>query len=322
MKSRRTGALTAALALLSLALATGCGDDDESAADQNGESAVAESGSFPVTVEDATGEVVVEQPPERIVSLSPSATETLFAVGAGDQVVAVDDESDYPPEAPTTDLSAYEVNLEAIADYEPDLVIAPADVPRDVINGLRKLGLTVLANAAAETLDDAYAEAEELGLVTGHPDEGVEVADEMRSQIDELVDSAPEGDGLAVFHELDQELFSAASDTFIGRIYERLGLANVADPAADKAGSPYPQVSEEAVIESDPDLVILADSECCGQTPAKVARRPGWDGLAAVQNDAVVAIDDDIASRWGPRLPTFVERVVGAMELASGAEPD
>jgi iron complex transport system substrate-binding protein len=322
MKSRRRAPLAAVIALLSLVLgAGGCGDDDDSPPDQSDQGVVAESGSFPVTVEDATGEVVVESRPERIVSLSPSATETLFAVGAGDQVVAVDDQSDYPQEAPITDLSAFQPNVEAIADYEPDLVIAPADVPRDLIGGLRKLNLTVLAEPAAETLNDAYGQAREIGLVTGHPEEGVEVADEMRSRIEDLIDTAPKDERLSVFHELDQELFSPASDTFIGRIYVRLGLANVADPAAEKSGSPYPQVSEEAVIEADPDLVILADSECCGQTPAKVAERPGWDEISAVQNDAVVAIDDDIASRWGPRLPIFVERVVGAMELASEGQP-
>ena len=315
MKSRWTGPLAAAIALL--LLTGGCGDSaDTSPAASSDEG----SGSFPVSVEDATGEVVVERRPERIVSLSPSATETLFAVGAGDQVVAVDDQSDYPPSAPTTELSAYEPNVDAIAGYEPDLVIAPADVPRDVIGGLRKLGLAVLAEPAPEELQEAYAQARELGLVTGHPEEGRRVANEMRARVDELIESAPDAGSLAVFHELDPDLYSAASESFIGRIYERLGLRNIADPAAEKTRSPYPQLSAEAVLTADPDIVVLADSECCGQTPAKVSRRPGWASISAVREDTVVAIDDDIASRWGPRLPTFVSRVVAAMERASGGE--
>jgi iron complex transport system substrate-binding protein len=317
MKSRWTGPIAAATALL--LLTAGCGDSAErppAASSDEG------SGSFPVSVKDATGEVVVERRPERIVSLSPSATETLFAVGAGDQVVAADDQSDYPPSAPTTELSAYEPNVEAIAAYEPDLVIAPADVPRDVIGGLRKLGLPVLAEPAPEELRDAYAQARDLGVVTGHPEEGRRVAREMRTRVDELIESAPDAASLAVFHELDPDLYSAASESFIGRIYERLGLRNIADRAAAKTGSPYPQLSTEAVISADPDLVVLADSECCGQTPAKVGRRPGWASIAAVREDAVVAIHDDIASRWGPRLPIFVEKVLAAMERARPVEGD
>jgi iron complex transport system substrate-binding protein len=317
MKLRWTGPIAAATALL--LLTAGCGDSaDRSPEAGSGE----EPGSFPVSVKDATGEVVVERRPERIVSLSPSATETLFAVGAGDQVVAADDQSDYPPSAPTTELSAYEPNVEAIAAYEPDLVIAPADVPRDVIGGLRKLGLPVLAEAAPEELRDAYAQARDLGVVTGHPEEGRRVAREMRTRVDELIESAPDTASLAVFHELDPDLYSAASESFIGRIYERLGLRNIADRAAAKTGSPYPQLSTEAVISADPDLVVLADSECCGQTPAKVGRRPGWASISAVRKDAVVAIHDDIASRWGPRLPIFVEKVVAAIERATPAEGD
>ena len=313
MKSGRTGPLAAVA--IALALFAGCGDsDDESADDASG------SASFPVTIEDATGSVTVAEEPQRIVSLSPTATEMLFAVGAGEQVLAVDEQSDYPPEAPTTELSAYEPNIEAIAAEEPDLVIAPSDVPRELISGLRRLDLTVIAQPAAEDLPDAYEQVRELALATGHEAEGEEVADEMRAEIEELIDSAPDAGDLAVFHELDPELFSASSDTFIGRIYERLGLENVADAAAERAGTPYPQLSSEAVVSANPDLVVLADTECCGQTPEKVARRPGWDRIAAVQEDAVVGIDDDIASRWGPRLPEFVRLVEEAMSVASGEE--
>jgi iron complex transport system substrate-binding protein len=254
--------------------------------------------------------------PERIVSLSPSATEALFAVGAGEQVVAVDDESDYPRSAPRTDLSSYQPNVEAIAGYRPDLIVLPDTVPPDVISGLRRLKLRVLAQAAPEELSEAYAQIRKLGAVTGHRQAGERVARRVRASVERAIASAPDGSSLKVFHELDPDLFSASSDSFIGRIYARLGLRNVADPAARKAGSPYPQLSSEAVVSANPDLVVLADSECCGQTPEKVGRRAGWSAVAAVRNEAVVAIDDDIASRWGPRIPVFVERVVRAMETA------
>ncbi|HEX9967674.1 MAG TPA: ABC transporter substrate-binding protein, partial [Solirubrobacterales bacterium] len=297
--------LVSLLAVLALAVA-GCGSSDGSAGSSPDETH-ADNG-FPVTVEDATQRVTIERRPERIVSLSPSATETLFALGAGEQVTAVDEESDYPPGVPTTDLSSYQPNVEAIVGYEPDLVVLPASVPRDVPAGLRRVGVTVVAEPAPANLDDAYAQMRELGVVTGHPAEGRELAREVRTRVEELIAAAPSGRGLDFFHELDPDLYTAGTRNFIGRVYQRLGLENVAEPAARRAGTPYPQMSSEAVVAADPDLIVLADTECCGQSPAKVARRPGWDQVSAVRAGAVVAIDDDIASRWGPRVPVFVER--------------
>lgn len=305
MTTSRTGALVAAA--VCGALLAGCGDAPERAPAAGGEAA-----AFPVTVAGTT----IERRPERIVSLSPSTTETLFAVGAGDQVVAVDGESDYPPRVPRTDLSAFQPNVEAIADHRPDLVIVPDAVPRDVVGGLRRLGLTVLVQDAPADLDDAYLQMRDVGVATGHSEAGRRVARRVRAEVDALIADAPRGSAPKVFHELDPDLYSASSDTFIGRIYARLGVRNVADRAARRAANPYPQMSSEAVVSADPDLVVLADSECCAQTPAKVARRPGWDAVSAVRGGAVVAIDDDVASRWGPRIPLFVRKVVEAMERA------
>jgi iron complex transport system substrate-binding protein len=283
------GVLVAATAALALA-AAGCGEESSGSEGESG--------------------------PERIVSLSPSATETLFAIGAGDQVVAVDEQSDHPRGVPRTDLSSYEPNVEAIADYDPDLVVLPETIPADVPAGLRRLGLTVFVERAPEDLADAYGRMRELGEATGHAEAGRELAAAVRGRVERRIAAAPAGPPLDVFHELDPDLYSASSDTFIGRIYERLGLRNVADRAARRSGSPYPQVSREAVVSADPELIVLADSECCGQTPAKAAARPGWADLAAVESGAVVAIDDDVASRWGPRIPLFVDRVVEAIESA------
>jgi iron complex transport system substrate-binding protein len=308
-------AAAAVLVTTLLFAVVGCGDSDESTA-----GAPAGEGSFPVTIEDATRNVTVERRPTRIVSLSPSATETLFAVGAGDQVIAVDEESDHPRGVPATDLSSYQPNVEAIVGYEPDLVVLPASVPRDVPAGLRKVGLAVIAEPAPANLDGAYAQMVELGQATGHPEAGRRLARRVRGEVEQSIAAAPEGERLDFFHELDPDLYSAGSKSFIGRIYQRLGLRNVADPAANRAGTPYPQLSSEAVVAADPDLIVLADTECCGQSPAKVAQRPGWQEVAAVEAGAVVAIDDDIASRWGPRIPVFVETVVEAIQLAREAE--
>jgi iron complex transport system substrate-binding protein len=256
-----------------------------------------------------------EDRPERIVSLSPTATETLFAIGAGEQVVAVDSESDHPAGVPRTDLSSYEPNVEAIAGYRPDLVVVPADIPPDALEGLRRLRLTVLAQPAPDDLEAAYEQMRELGRASGHRAEGEAVAREVRARVEKAIAEAPRA-RLKVFHELDPDLYSASSDTFIGRIYARLGLRNIADRAAERSGAPYPQLSAEGVVTADPDLIVLADSECCDQTPERVRRRAGWGVVEAVRDGAVVSVDDDIASRWGPRIPEFVERVAAAIEQA------
>jgi len=253
--------------------------------------------------------------PERIVSLSPPATESLFAIGAGDQVVAVDDQSNYPEEAPHTKLSSYQPNVEAIAAYNPDLVVISYD-PSDVVAGLKKLDIPVLMQAAPKDLDGAYAQIEELGQATGHTDEADGVVADMQARIAQLADGKP-GSGQSVFHEISPDFYSATSETFIGSVYTLLGAKNIADAAGGKAPD-YPQLSAEYVVDSDPDVIVLSDTKCCGQSPKTVRARPGWENLTAVKDGNVVAVDDDIASRWGPRIVDFVEIVADAFERAAG----
>jgi iron complex transport system substrate-binding protein len=248
--------------------------------------------------------------PHRIVSLSPTATESLFAIGAGSQVVAVDDQSDYPKRAPRTSLSGYTPNVEAIAGYRPDLVVLSGDA-NDVIGGLRKLGIRVLLQPAAQTLSDAYAQIRQLGTITGHKRSAAAVVARMRKSIAKTVRSVPKRH-LTVYHELDPTYYSATSETFIGRIYKLFGLRNIAD-AADTSGSHYPQLSGEYIVSANPGLIVLADTRCCGQSAATVAARAGWRGLAAVRNHRVVGIDDSVASRWGPRVVDFVRAVGQAL---------
>lgn len=251
--------------------------------------------------------------PERIVSLSPTATEDLFAIGAGEDVVAVDEQSDFPPQVPQTELSGFQPNVEAIADYEPDLVVASAEGTEAAVRDLRKLGVEVLVQPAATTLGQAYDQIRELGRITGHEAEADAVVEEMRGRIAAAIGDAPGGDGLRVYHELSPDYFSADSSTFIGRIYGRFGLDNVADGAAAAGSGGYPQLSAEHIVNSNPDLIVLADVECCGQSPATVRSRDGWSSVAALGNGGLIAIEDDIASRWGPRAPVFAERVAAAI---------
>jgi iron complex transport system substrate-binding protein len=251
------------------------------------------------------------QEPERIVSLSPTATEMLFAIGAGDQVVAVDDQSNYPADAPHSKLSGYEPNVEAIAGYDPDLVVASGD-PGGLADGLGKLNIDVLIQEAPKNLEGAYKEIEELGDATGHEQQARTVVSGMRSQISALIEQASAGGGLKVYHELGPDYYSATSQTFIGSIYTALGAKNIADGAGKKAPD-YPQLSAEYILKSNPDLIVLSDTKCCAQTLEKVAERPGWKRIDAVQDGDVVEADDDIASRWGPRIVEFVRAVAEAM---------
>jgi len=170
----------------------------------------------------------------------------------------------------------------------------------------------VIQQPVAQTLDDTYAQIEQLGAATGHIAEAAEVVGDMQIGIDEILASIDAPPGTSFYHELDNSYFSVTSETFIGLIYSLAGLVNIADDA-EGAGTGYPQLSAEHIIESDPDLIFLADTKCCGESPATVAVRPGWDQLSAVSDDSVIVLDDDIASRWGPRVVDFLAVIVDSL---------
>ena len=275
--------------------------------------------AFPVTVETANGPLTLASQPERIVSLSATATEMLFAMSAGSQVVAVDEFSNYPAEAPITGLSGFQPNIEAIAEFTPDLVVIAFD-PGDLATGLTALGIPTLVANAANNLDDTYDQIDLLGRLTGRDAEAAALIAEMKTRIADIVSELPAIDGtITYYHELDPTLYTATSATFAGEIYALLGLANIAD-AADSSGFGYPQLSAEYLIEQDPDFIFLADTKCCAETAATLAARPGWDQLTAVSSGRVIELDDDIASRWGPRVVDyFLEMIAEAVADLSGA---
>ena len=246
--------------------------------------------------------------PHRIVSLSPTGTEDLFAIGAGKQVIAVDEDSNYPARAPRTKLSGFTPNAEAIAKYHPDLVVI-ANNPGNFAAQLRKLGIKVVGEPAANDLRKAYAEILGLGRLTGHFHAAQSVVHSMKTRLAAIVQSVPQTRRhLRVYHELDQTYYSATSKTFIGRIYQLFGFQNIAD-AADSTGSHYPQLSAEYIVQQDPQIIVLADTKCCQQSYATVAARPGWSTITAVRHHRVVGVNDDIASRWGPRIVQFAQEV-------------
>lgn len=288
--------------------AAGTADDDADATSDD-----TADGGFPVTVDSDSGEVTIEARPERIVSLSPSATEILFAIGAGDQVIAADQFSTYPAEAPTTDLSGFDPNVEAIVAYEPDLVVIATDA-NDLVASLGELDIPVLAQEAPVDVEAGYDLVAGLGQATGQVDGTAELVATMRAEIEEALASAADAEGVRVYHELDDTFFSASSASFIGSIYSALGAVNVADEA-DTEGTGYPQLTEEAVIEANPQLIVVTDQGA--STAEDVAARPGWDAVDAVRTGSIVSVDADIASRWGPRLPQLVVSLAEAITEAA-----
>lgn len=313
-KFHKAGA--ARLFLSATVFLAGCGSSGESSDTTAAiettitESTVAEA-TYPVTV----GDLTLDAQPVRIVSLSPTATEMLYAIGAGAQVVAVDEFSNFPQEAVAlgTALSGYEPNIESISTFEPDLVIAAYD-PGGLVEQLKSLGISVFINDAATNLDNVYEQIEQLGVLTGHTAQAVQLSSQLQSEIETAVTSIDVPTQLSYYFELDNTYYSLTSNTFVGQVFGLFGLRNIADSA--ETGNNYPQLSAEAIVSSNPDLIFLADTKCCNETIATVGARAGWSNLKAVTNGNVIELDDDVASRWGPRIIELVKAVLAAISKA------
>jgi iron complex transport system substrate-binding protein len=271
--------------------------------------------SYPVKISAANGAITVASRPTAIVSLSPTATEMLYAIGAGSQVKAVDSYSDYPTNAPRTKLNAEEPNVEAIVAYKPDLVVVAGDTT-GLTAKLAKFGIPVLSDPAATTLNQEYQQFLELGLATGHQPQAQAEVSKIQVQLAQIVRSVQKpAQPLTYYFELDQTYYSVTSSTFIGQVLGLLGMKSIADAAKGAAASGgYPQLSAEFVIKSNPDYIFLADTICCGQNAQKVAKRPGWSVLTAVKEGHVVGLNDDIASRWGPRIVVLLRDVADSLK--------
>ena len=275
---------------------------------------------FPTTLAAANGSVTIKSEPTRIVSLDPTATEDLYAVGAGTQVVAVDQDSDFPAGVPVTSLSGLTPNIEAIAKYNPSLVVASQN-SNGLVSGLGKLGIPVLVEPAVATLNAAYRQIVQIGQATGHYNQATEVVRNMSEEINDTVRQVGASHrGATYYWELSSNpYYSATSATFIGHIFDLFGLKNIADAAGKPADGGYPQLSEEYIVSARPQLIFLADNQPAdgGQSPAIVAGRPGWAGIPAVADHDIFGLNDDIASRWGPRLPRLVNEIASALASAT-----
>lgn len=262
--------------------------------------------AFPRDVKVGETTVHLEKQPASIIVLSPSLTETVYAVGAGDQVKAVDKLSDYPAEVKKSDLDAFTPNIEAIAGMSPDLVLVSND-QGDIVAKLTALKIPVVLLAAPVDLAGVYAQIEQVGELTGQDARAAEVAATTKSRVEAAVAKAKGTTATTYYWELDPTAYySLSSGTFIGGILKGFGLTSIADkaPGVEKAAG-YPQLSAEFIIDADPDIIFAP-----GGDPAAIRKRSGWDVVRAVKDtDGIVVVDSNIASRWGPRVADLAEAI-------------
>jgi iron complex transport system substrate-binding protein len=314
--TRQLPALVAVAAIASAS--AGCGASSASPTSPNSASAKAAAG-FPVTVTTAAGTTHLTSRPDTIVSLSPTATEMLYAIGAGSQVKAVDDQSDYPKQAPMTKLSGYTPNAEAIAAYKPDLVIISNNID-GITAKLNALSIPVLDLPAAANLSGVYAEFTELGAATGHVAQAKSEDSTLKADVKQIVASEPaHAKPLTYYYEISTNpYYSVTSSTFIGGLLSLLGMKSIADAATGAAAAGgYPALSAEYILKANPDYIILADTGKSGggQDAATVSARPGWSVLTAVKGKHIILLNPDIASRWGPRIVDLLS------DVAAGIKP-
>lgn len=264
-------------------------------------------------VDDRGYSLTLTSPPERIVSLAPSSTEILFAVGAGDKVVGLTDYCDYPynftawiEAGNMTSIGSFQnPSVEPIVLLDPDLVLASKQ-SLEVTDNLRNLGINVLV-LDAKNISDVFQDILLVGRATNHYSEAVEVEIELRQKIDAISSQAMDATSTPkVYHEI-YPLRSAGPDTFIDELITLAGGTNIFHDAATR----YPSVSSEAVIEKNPDVMVFPDSymgrEHFSETLEDVQNRAGWDLINAVQNNKIYEINSDIISRSAPRLAEALE---------------
>jgi iron complex transport system substrate-binding protein len=260
----------------------------------------------PVIIADSDGfELTFEMAPTRIISFSPGATEILFAIGAEDQVIAVDEWVNFPPETENLERVKYiDPDPERVLSLTPDLVLM-ATAQQLQVEQLRSLGLTVLFNLEPDSIEGVLQNILLLGLVTGHSEEAETLVAQMRIRITIVEEAISDIDqGPRVFYELSSDLYTAAPNTFIGGTLTLLKAQNVAEGAK----TAFPQLTAEVLLEANPEVVLLADG-VWGESFETVAARPGWDTVDAVINERVYGVAPDTGNRPGPRIVDSIEEI-------------
>lgn len=286
--------------------------EEEQLEDEEGD--ISDEASFPVEIEDNFGnEATIEEEPTRIVSLAPSNTETLFALGLGDKVVGVSSNDDYPEEATTKEIVGdYEgTNLERIVELDPQIVLVYGSGDEEDNKILRDAGIEVLG-FMPETIDSVAESIKTIGKATGKSKEADEIVQEMMDKKDEIVDSIKDEEEVKVFYEIWHDPLQAAGK---GSFMDELINLSRGENIAEDAEGAYPQYDLEQLIERDPE-VYMASQSMEDITIDSIKERPGYDAITAIKNDRVhlfIGEDADIVSRAGPRIVEALELVAKAI---------
>jgi iron complex transport system substrate-binding protein len=269
------------------------------------------------TVVDRVGHCVTfEHAPKRIVSLLPSATELMFAIGAGSSIVGATKHCTFPVEAmeiPRVGSGLLEgTSREAILALKPDLILCKWDTHEPLMELFARVHIPVL-NLGAESLEELFVEAELLGRVTGHDQEAKALIKHMTDRRDLLIQRVAklaDSQLRSVFYEVwDDPLMTAGPKSFIGELLAMGRMKNLFDDTL----VPYPRISSEVVVNRNPDVILAPSSHAKQVDPAKLALRPGWSNINAISKQRVHAIDGDQVSRCGPRMLNALEQMIDAV---------
>lgn len=307
----RPGLLAAALAALAAVLLAACGGEEAGAPTPPATPtpvATPAAVRYPLTVQDSEGRAItIAARPQRVVTLAPSLTESAFALGAGEAVVATDRFSDSPEAARGREKLEYtNPSLERLVGLQPDLVLVVTR-QKQLIPEMERLGLKVLLLAEPESIEGVFRNLRTLGTALDRQREAEQVVAAMQTRIRAVTEKlATVTRGPRVFYELTPELYTTAHNTFIGDMFRLLKAQNVAE------GAPmaYPQITLEALAAVNPEVIILADAKEFGsgnESAETVRARPGWADMAAVKSNRIYAIDPKLVSVPGPRLVEGLE---------------
>ncbi len=273
--------------------------------------------AFPIVVTDVLArQVTIKVSPQRIVSLAPSNTEQLFAIGAGDRVVGVTLYDNYPPQVQTLErVGGYvdkSISVEKIISLRPDLVLSRGVIQRGVITALERVGIAVVASEP-KNFDEVYESIALMGRLTDRVQQAAQVVADMRQRVARIrrkVAAIPLAQRVTVFYKAyDEPLITAGSSTFIGHVIEMAGGINIFTDLKES----YPQVSAEEVLRRNPAVILGPVSNGMSLSVTSTLQRPGWRHLDAVKNRRIHLLDDDLLSRPGPRLAEGLEVVVKAL---------
>ncbi|WP_377887729.1 ABC transporter substrate-binding protein [Alkalihalobacillus sp. R86527] len=311
------------LLLLVTGIIAGCASDNtkDNTNSSSSENQNAKDSAFPVTIIDALDkDVTIEEDPEKIVSLIPSNTEVLFALGAGDEVVGVSDFANYPEEAADIEkIGGMEFNVEKIISLKPDLVLAHGSSAHNSEAGLQQLrdaGIAVLVVNDAKSFDEVYKSMEMIGKATGETESAETIITDMKKKLEEVktkAETVSKDEQRSVFVEVSPapEIYSPGKNTFMD---DMLSLINAKNVTHDQEG--WNQVDQEVIIKENPDVIITTYGYYTEKPVEKVLSRDGWKDVTAVTEERVVDVHSDLVTRSGPRL------VEGIEELAKAVYPD